>query len=110
MSEQSSVFSGHPQLNGRSTAVNYHKRIPLTLTEDKALNRMRTGSTLIHTSPRPDKPRDYQWFVVPGGPVKPEVADRIKAHPAVVGQADGLWPGHDQTWRMRSFVSKAPAP
>jgi hypothetical protein len=76
-------------------------RIPLALSEDKALNRMRTGSTLIHMSP--DR-YNYSWFVVPGGPVKNEVADRIKRHPAVVAGKDGLWPRHDQTWRMRSFA------
>jgi hypothetical protein len=86
------------------------KRTPLALPKDKALDRMRTGSTLIHMSPDPNKPRDYRWFVVPGGPVKGETAEMIKTHPGVVGQRDGLWPNHDQTWRMGSFASKARAP
>jgi hypothetical protein len=61
-----------------------------------ALQRMRLGSRLLlmHT-------REGQcWFVVPGGPVSDGVADQIKAHPLVSGQCDGLWPGHDQTYRM----------
>jgi hypothetical protein len=83
-----------------------NKRIPLAISETKALDRMRTGSTLIHMSP---DPYNYCWFVVPGGPVKNEVADRIKSHPAVIPGKDGLWPGHDQTWRMRSFAGAPPA-
>jgi hypothetical protein len=42
------------------------------------------------------------YFVVPGGPVEHAVADKIKAHPLVRAGEDGLFPGHDQTWRMIS--------
>jgi hypothetical protein len=61
---------------------------------------MRTGSTLVHMHGR----GWYRWFVVPGGAIEDYVADEIKRHPAVIGQADGLFPQHDQTWRMRSFA------
>jgi hypothetical protein len=46
-----------------------------------------------------------EWFVVPGGPVNDETADRIINHPSVIGGKDGLFPNHDQTWRMESFAS-----
>jgi hypothetical protein len=86
------------------------KRSPIRLTENQALDRMPTGSTLVHMSPNPNKPADYRWFVVPGGPVKSEVAERIKEHPGVVSGKDGLWPNHDQTWKMRSFAEAQSKP
>ena len=61
---------------------------------------MRTGSTLVHMNGR----ADYRWYVVPGGVIDDYVAEEIKSHPAVIGQGDGLFPQHDQTWRMRSFA------
>jgi hypothetical protein len=70
---------------------------------------MRTGSTLIHMSPNLTDPKGYRWFVVPGGPVKNEVAEKIKAHPSVVAGKDGLWPSMDQTWKMQSFQPTAEA-
>ena len=42
------------------------------------------------------------YYVVPGGAVERAVAGKIIAHPLVRGRRDGLWPGHDQTWRMVS--------
>jgi hypothetical protein len=41
------------------------------------------------------------WFVIPGGQVTDVVAAQIKENPAAVGQRDGLFPHHDQTWRMQ---------
>jgi hypothetical protein len=35
-----------------------------------------------------------------GGNVDDTVAVRIMQHPFVRGGKDGLFPGHDQTWRM----------
>jgi hypothetical protein len=84
------------------------RRAPLALSGDQALTRMREGSTLISMSPK--HPKDYRWFVVPGGPIKPETADKIKNHPSVVASKDGLWPGHDQTWKMLSFVAATDSP
>ena len=45
------------------------------------------------------------WFIIPGGQVTDVVADRIKQHPTVVGQKDGLFPHHDQTWRMQKCLN-----
>jgi hypothetical protein len=68
---------------------------------NKALNRMRAGAALIHSH---DNTRKRNWYIVPGGPVTDEVATEIIRHPNVVGQKDSLWPGLDQTFRMRSFA------
>jgi hypothetical protein len=45
------------------------------------------------------------WFVIPGGAVTDGVADKLRERPDVVGGQDGLFPGHDQTWRMAEFIS-----
>ena len=71
-----------------------------TLRETKAMDRMRTGSRLVHMHARGGR----NWFVVPGGAVTDEVATKIRSHPSVVASEDGLFPGLSQTWRMRSFV------
>jgi hypothetical protein len=72
------------------------------LSTNEALQRMQTGSRLVHMHSRPGEPH---WFVVPGGAVTDAVAGGIKNHPSVIGQKDGLFPGQDQTWRMQSFVT-----
>ena len=71
-----------------------------SLAPEKALQHMRTGSVLVHMH---GKSRNgYCWFVVPGGAVNDAVASKIKNHPCVIGQKDGLFPQHDQTWRFQS--------
>jgi hypothetical protein len=72
------------------------------LSTNEALQRMQTGSRLVHMHGKPD---GRHWFVVPGGAVTDAVADAIKNHPSIIGQRDGLFPGLDQTWRMQSFVT-----
>ena len=72
----------------------------ITLSEQQALARMRGGSALVHMHGKPGR----HWFVVPGGSVTDTTADRIRRHPAVLCGKDGLFPQHDQTWRMQSFV------
>jgi xanthine/CO dehydrogenase XdhC/CoxF family maturation factor len=39
-------------------------------------------------------------YIVPGGHVERDVAEKIKKHPLVQGGTDGLFPGMDQTWRL----------
>ena len=61
----------------------------------RAMDLMRKpGTRLIrnHTA------QGFAHYVVPGGYVEPETAEKIKARGDVVGGKDGLWPGHDQTW------------
>ena len=71
-----------------------------TLRETRAMDRMRTGSRLVHRHARGGR----NWFVMPGGAVTDEVATKIRSHPRVVASVDGLFPGLSQTWRMQSFV------
>jgi hypothetical protein len=73
-----------------------------TLSDNEAMHRMRTGSRLVHM--HGGAPHSHHWFVVPGGAVTGDVATKIRSHPSVIGSQDGLFPNHDQTWRMRSFV------
>jgi hypothetical protein len=70
----------------------------LILTAEKALARMRTGSVLVHMH---TNNKTQRWFVIPGGAVNEAVAETIRTHPLVSGSRDGLFPQHDQTWRMR---------
>jgi hypothetical protein len=44
--------------------------------------------------------RTQHFIVPPGGAVNEETAQRIKEHPLVRGGRDGLFPGHEQTWRI----------
>lgn len=74
--------------------------LPL-LTSKQALNRMRTGSRLVHMH---GGTNSKHWFLVPGGAVTDDVAIAILSDPRVVGQKDGLFPGHHQTWRMQAFT------
>jgi hypothetical protein len=40
------------------------------------------------------------FYVVPGGFVDDRTARAIMKRRDVHGDKDGLWPGHDQTWRL----------
>jgi hypothetical protein len=85
-------------------AMTKRKRISpsLALATAKALDHMRTGSRLMLThGPQPG------WFVLPGGWVDAKTAITIINHPSVIGGRDGLFPQHDQTWRMQTFVQSA---
>jgi hypothetical protein len=39
-------------------------------------------------------------YLVPGGHIAPDIAEKIKQHPLVRSGADGLFPQHAQTWRL----------
>jgi hypothetical protein len=41
-----------------------------------------------------------QYFIVPGGPVDDQTAQKIKDHPQIRAGKDGLFPGMEQTWRI----------
>jgi hypothetical protein len=43
-----------------------------------------------------------QYYIVPGGRVDDETAQKIKNHPLVRAGRDRLFPGLDQTWRISS--------
>jgi hypothetical protein len=63
---------------------------------DEAIEAMRKPEArLVRMNSRP-----AGYFVVPGGPVERTAADKVMNHPLVRAGHDGLFPGHDQTWRM----------
>jgi hypothetical protein len=41
-----------------------------------------------------------KWFIVPGGEVSAETANRIRGMSQVVASEDALFPGLSQTWRF----------
>ena len=41
-----------------------------------------------------------EYFVVPGGKISRQNAQAILARPAVQPFADGLFPGHAQSWKI----------
>jgi hypothetical protein len=63
---------------------------PLTL--KRALDFMRSGSCLLKQA--------STFYVVPGGLIDDRTALAIQKRPDVWSGKDGLWPGHDQTWRL----------
>lgn len=66
----------------------------------KAMDLMhRTGTRLVRMC-TDQSPEGVAYYLVPGGYVAPDTAEKIMKHPAVVAGADGLFPGHDQTWRV----------
>ena len=71
-------------------------RIRGALTYDKAMTLMRVpNARLVRMHGLAGG-----FYVVPGGRVEYAVAGKIIAHPLVRGGRDGLFPGHDQTWRV----------
>jgi hypothetical protein len=60
---------------------------------------MRNGAALVHMHVTVSK---KQWFIVPGSPATDRTAARIRERPDVIAQRDGLFPGHDQTWRLQA--------
>lgn len=65
----------------------------------KALSAMHvSGARLVkmHTQNSPD---GFAHYIVPGGYVEPDVAEKIKNAPGVWCSEDGLFPGCSQTWR-----------
>lgn len=76
------------------------KKNPTSIGLKKAIEAMsRSGARMVLM--RNEKAIDgFAYYVVPGGHVDVEVAEKIKRHPDVIAGEDGLFPGHDQTWRM----------
>jgi hypothetical protein len=67
-----------------------------SIKHDRAVDLMRAGARLclMHNND------GFIYYVVPGGPVTTETAEKIKQHPLVRAGRDGLLPGHDQTSAM----------
>src|SRR5262249_47863533 len=68
-----------------------------TLSESFALELLREGKLLMrmHTI------NGMRWFIVPGGQVAESVVERILARPDVQPHDNGLFPGCEQTFRLR---------
>jgi len=69
------------------------------ITFHRAMDAMQEpGARMIQTFSFWGKP-DYS--IVPSfGRVEQKIAERIIAHPQVIGGKDALFPGHHQTWRI----------
>jgi hypothetical protein len=63
----------------------------------RAIDMMRTGSRLVKQH---NKDGTIGHYLAPGGYVEPAVAEKLKQHPLILAGRDGMWPGHDQTWRL----------
>lgn len=69
----------------------------------KAMDLMhRTGTRLVKMS----HGDGFKYYLVPGGYIEPATAEKIKSHPYVQAMEDGLFPGHDQTWRLLTEQSQ----
>ena len=66
----------------------------------KALELMRVDGHRLMSMHTTDSPNGKAFYVVPGGYVEPDTAQKIIARPDVIPQDDGLFPGHPQTWKM----------
>ena len=71
-----------------------------TLGYARAIEAMRRPETRLVRMNNGQTGGGFAFYVVPGGRVEDSVADQIVAHPLVRAGHDGLFPGHDQTWRM----------
>lgn len=81
---------GRPAVKQPQKAIGFTKAMDALRRPNARLVRMRSDGAL----------NGFAHYVVPGGYVEPDVAEKIKAHPQVRGDSDGLFPGHDQTWRI----------
>jgi hypothetical protein len=65
----------------------------------RAMDLMHLNARLVRMYTN-SSPEGVAHYLVPGGYVEPAVAERIKKAPGVVAGWDGLFPNHDQTWRI----------
>jgi hypothetical protein len=73
-------------------------KLPISL--NRALDMMRRPGTRLVKMYTNAAREGFAHYIVPGGYVAPEIADKIKAHPLVRCSHDGLFPGQDQTWKL----------
>ena len=66
----------------------------------KAFELMRKPGTRLVKMFTRASPEGFAHYVLPGGYVSSATAEKIKQHPLVYASKDGLFPGHDQTWRL----------
>jgi hypothetical protein len=68
------------------------------ITESFALELLREGNLLM----RMHTVNGMRWFIVPGGMIADTVAERILQRKDVQSHDSGLFPGCEQTFRMRA--------
>lgn len=78
------------------------KKAPKAIGLKKAMDMMHLSGTRLVKMRSEGSPDGFAHYLVPGGYVEPETAAKIKAQPNVTCGEDGLFPGHDQTWRIGS--------
>ena len=76
------------------------KQPPKAISLNRALDMMRLPDRRLVKVFSDALPAGFAHYIVPGGYVAPETAEKIKAHPLVHASHDGLFPGQDQTWRL----------
>jgi hypothetical protein len=69
----------------------------MMISEVDALELLREGSLLMQMHYSGDRTR---WYVVPGGQIADNVAERILARKDVQPYDSGLFPNHPQTFRL----------
>ena len=71
-----------------------------TLNFNKAIERLRQPGCVLVDMKAPNTEFGRQFFVVPGGPVTDEMAQKILAHPLCHEVDNGLFPGIPQSYSL----------
>ena len=71
-----------------------------TLNFDEAINRLRRPNCVLVDMKAPNTKFGRQFFVVPGGPISDEVAQKVLAHPLCHEVDSGLFPGIPQSYAL----------
>ena len=67
---------------------------------DKAIDLMRRPQALLILTYSPDAASGRAFFIVPGGRVSDEVAQKLLERNDMQPADSGLLPGHPQSWRL----------
>lgn len=55
---------------------------------------------LMHLNKRSGEPLRAAYFIVPGREIPDDIAEALIERPDIVGAADALFPGCNQTWQF----------
>ena len=72
------------------------------LNMERALDVMRRGREMVRLHGQTE---GCEYYIVDGGPVTSATAEAILCRPDVQPHSSGLFPGCDQSWRLRSSSS-----
>lgn len=78
------------------------KHPPKSLGLRRALDLLRQPNHSLIVMHSNDSPSGRAYYVVPGGYVEPNDAQKIIQRPDVQPNADGLFPGCNQSWKLSS--------